>query len=234
MKNLILILFAIAPIFSFGQKNKKHEIGIGIGTLQYTTGAYIPKNSKSIKNSFFFTSKNKIIFYGYNQDDFYKTTNSPIIYYSLKLFKKINLRASYQYTTIKTNVYPFRYFDMDCFSSYYKTYENYFFQTKINELNIGSDFSFINKKRYSIYAGVEININKQKEFESANGTITDFENKTTLFNYSLSNTQFNYSYNFPLGIKLNLSKSFNIKYEASFFYPDAFRPINRLSINYLF
>jgi hypothetical protein len=231
MKKIVTLLFTIVPLISFGQKN---EIGIGIGTLQYTTGAYIPKNSKSIKNSFFFTKKNKIIFYGYDQDEYSQTKNSPIIYYSLKLFKKINLRASYQYTTIKTHVYPFRYYDMDCFPSYYITYENYFFQTKINELNIGSDFSFINKKRYSIYAGVEININNQKEYESANGTITDFENKISLFNYSLSNTKFNYSYNFPLGIKLNLSKSFNIKYEASFFYPDAFRPINRLSINYLF
>ena len=86
MKKIVTLLFTIVPLISFGQKN---EIGIGIGTLQYTTGAYIPKNSKSIKNSFFFTKKNKIIFYGYDQDEYYQTKNSPIIYYSLKLFKKI-------------------------------------------------------------------------------------------------------------------------------------------------
>jgi|688.fasta_scaffold1459791_1 hypothetical protein len=59
MKKIVTLLFTIVPLISFGQKN---EIGIGIGTLQYTTGAYIPKNSKSIKNSFFFTKKIKLFF----------------------------------------------------------------------------------------------------------------------------------------------------------------------------
>jgi hypothetical protein len=235
MKKIIILLLAIAPFISFGQKTKKHELGIGIGYLQYTRGLNSYQYKNTFYNSFFFSQKNKINFYGNDYTNDSKTSQTPIIYYTLNLYKNIKLRTSFQYTSNKTNIANIRYFDSGCFPTFIsKTYENYFKQTKTNDMNIGLEYSFINKKRYNIYAGADLNIVKQNIYESANG-FTNYTLETqTPFNYSKTTKQRLHSFNFPLGLKFNFYKSFNLKYEASIYYLEAFRPINRLSLNYQF
>lgn len=235
MKKIITLIITIAPFLSVAQKIKRHEIGIGIGYLQYTRGSYIPANSHSLKNSFIFSNKDKLN--GGNINDFTnsKTSQSPVFYYSILIHKKIQIRASYQYTFEYTKTPPKIYYYDDFTDYYYPTYNSYYAEQITNDFSIGLTYSFINKKRYNIYSGIDYSLIYCKEYSSSYGYyIMQPSIKNNTFNTSYFEKKTGYTFNFPLGIKLNLSKSFNLKYEASFYYPDAFRPINRLSLNYQF
>lgn len=230
MKKIITLLFAILPLITFGQKSKKHEIGIGIGILQYTSNSFKPSNSNRFSNTLILSQKNKINLGSLIglENSHYKQT--PVFYYSYNFYKNFQIRASYQYIFqySKTAPTPIFYEDYTPYSP--PKYNSFYAEKRTNDFTIGMIYSFINKKRFNIYSGLDFSLVYGKDYESADGYYY-YSTLPTNFNTSYFEKWSSFTFNIPLGLKLNLSKSFNLKYEASFYYPDAFRPINRLSLN---
>lgn len=207
-----------------GQKHYKNEIGIGIGTIEY-----------SFAHNDFGLRSNRLLF---NRVSFAKESNPfmwsggsgsittqsyalPAIYYTRILSRHLSFLLSFQYAKARGILYEYWGGSPD--------HSNRFFNINNYSVQFGYELYILSKKRLHPCVGLGFNL---EAYQSKSSTYYMFS-----LVEKFQNLEGTLSPYLSAGANFNLSKRFSLKYNASLntdldlLY---FRPINRLSINFQF
>lgn len=218
----VMLLFVLQ---AEGQNGYKHEIGIGLGYIEYNPDAnsyYLERwhNSLPLKNN---SVDHYLIYFNkrYNQ-----RSSFPAIYYTYYLGKKLSISSSFQYTKNKGK--------SDDSIIAYDGSSSYTYIIRKYDATIGLNYNIYSGKKISIYTGIHLNAvwTHSEEDGIYNDGWTGVYNQP----YHASVRFSDYYLLHHAGVQYYICKRWNVKYELGIRNNDMFylRPLNRLSVNYQF
>jgi hypothetical protein len=233
-KLLLLFLSSLMYAHSSAQNNKVNEIGLGIGYIEWNPySEYYISGLTWTHNTVFKSDVYRNVFFDRNNTQPAKSYATPIIYYSNTVSKHSSIRYSYQYAYQKGSV-------SGHFWNQYNEPATYQYELKQHNLTVGYAYSFLIRKhaQFSLCSDFELIYSKRSGSEIG-GVWLDWETYYSWIdaNSMITTNSMQFYLHQGLGLKIPLTKSFNIRYECSAKFVDEYlmiRPLNRFSINYLF
>lgn len=240
MKNYI-VLFIMVSHFSLSAK-PKHEIGIGVGVINYN---YIDKDYQIYRMNKKYYSLGGLFANGNHKDSMlmfivpnliYKknVVSTPIFYYIFLFKEKYGIRFNANVLQEKSTL-PTFYTLPDCWGVSIDTIENYKIKSTIVNLSLGFQYYVINKKRFNVYPFFDALL-RYDNTKTSHIYISEY------FTQYRSHKSISKDHYIKLGIgsKISIHKKLSVSAEvAGQFYVEypknySISLLNRLSLNYTF
>lgn len=237
MKKLLIISILILSFKSYAQEKPIHEIGIGIGYLEYNPSRATPNLEPWFHQSLF---KQDALLLGKYRKDIIRLDKhvvSPTLYYSNRMSAREMLRTSFQYQYQKGAI-------INTFFNEINRIADYRFVLKQVNWTLGYSYSFLKLKSIQFYGATDLEVMLTK------GSYSDIKDSKTYDGgfeswswYYIdeekmeSATQFQFNPIISVGAHIPIFRSLSLTYEGSIktIHDEIrFRTLNRFSLNYAF